>query len=511
MPPAGANSADPDQLDAFVRAVEPADRDALAACVGLVELVERWNGLPSDHGGRLDVASVAAVADALDELAFLDLWVGRVAAAFRDADRICASTGCPQVLTAGALQLAGAGPPGLAASVDAGVYDHLFEVVRDGGDGRARVLRLAFDGFPEGMSDLEWQLVVEELGLTGATPLHLVIHGWGAQTQGAVGAGEATADLYDQQGVEGATVLVVDWDAEQGTDASWWELPGDFGSAEASARRTGDELAALFTALAATDPDAQVAVTAHSLGNHVASRALTQMRDPSSRFDVSLLMVQPAIPRLAPVDDTDRYGALLGPRVRDLTVTINADDGALFWYEVQGPSALGDEAADGPGLGALVERRRAAGLGTGVVDHDSDAGDGHLGVGPSSSQGLVRSLTQELIDRLTTGGPSPQTEVREWLYRHRGDVADEVVASRELGEHLDAQQQAGRPPSLAEVQRIAERLHPIPVTPTGTTTPPLPPPGSAPTVPGPPALVPSPSPGPAPTPPTGTTVPGGGG
>ena len=317
VPPPGANSADPDQLDAFVRAVEPADRDALAACVGLADLVERWNGLPSDHGGRLDGAAVAAVAEALGELASLDLWVGRVAAAFRDADRVCASSGCPAVLVAGDLRLSGVGPPGLAAAVDAGRDGHLFEVIRDGADGRARVVRLAFDSFPEDMSALEWQLVVEELGLAGATPLHLVIHGWGAQTAGAVGAGEATADLYDQQDVEGATVLVVDWDAEQGTDASWWEVPGDFGDAEESAERTGDELAALFTALAATDPDAQVAITAHSLGNHVAARALTQVDDPSARFDVSLLMVQPAIPRFAPVDDPDRYrraARAAGPR-----------------------------------------------------------------------------------------------------------------------------------------------------------------------------------------------------
>ena len=138
---------------------------------------------------------------------------------------------------------------------------------------------------------------------------------------------------------------------------------------------------------------------------------------------------------------------------------------------MQGPGALGDEAADGPGLEALVGRREAVGLGTAVVDHDSDAGNGHLGIGPSGSQGLVRSLTQELIDRLTTGEPSPQTEVREWLHRHRGDVADEVVASRELRAYLDPRQRAGRPPSLADVQRIAEQLFPLSVAPTGLDPP----------------------------------------
>jgi hypothetical protein len=227
------------------------------------------------------------------------------------------------------------------------------------------------------------------------------------------------------------------------------------------------------------------------------------MDDPSSRFSVSLLLVQPAIPRRAPVDDPRGHGALVGPRVRDLTITVNDDDGALFWYEVQGPSALGDEAVDGPGLIALVERREAAGLATGVVDHDSDAGHGHLGITPSGRQGLVRSLTQELVDRMVTGAPSPQTEVREWLYRHRGDVADEVMASAELRAHLDARQEAGRPPSLAEVQRIAEELHPGPAV---TTLPTSVPTRSNPSRPS----IPTPAPGPAPTMPTGATLPGSG-
>ncbi len=120
--------------------------------------------------------------------------------------------------------------------------------MRDGSNGRTRVVRLAFDEPPEDMSPLEWQLVVEELGLTGASgALHTVLHGWGATTDGATGAAETTADLYDQQGVEGATVLVVDWDAGEGSGTDWWKVPGDFSNAEGSAEDTGDAFAAVLT------------------------------------------------------------------------------------------------------------------------------------------------------------------------------------------------------------------------------------------------------------------------
>ena len=510
MPPPGPTSANPEALDAYVSAMSPADQDLNDASVGLAALVNSWNATPSGFGGRIDGAKVAAVDTATDELSYLDLWVGRVAEAFRDADRFCPSSGCGPVLLASEAQLDAAGPPSLAEAVAAGVYDHLFEVVRDGSDGQTRVVRLAFDDPPEGMSELEWQLLVEELGLTGdAGPLHVVMHGWGASTGGAVGAGEATADRYDQQGVEGATVLVVDWDAKQGTDAPLWEVAGDFGDAEASARDTGDAFAPVLTAIASANPDAVVGITAHSLGNHIAARALSQMDDPTGRFAVDYLMVQPAIGASAATDDPNHYGALTGPRVRDLTVTINNGDNALFWYELRGDAALGDEASDGGGLTALIERREAAGLTTGVVDHDSSAGGGHLGLAPDGSQGLVLSLTHEMIDRLSTGEPSPQTAARIHLYTERGDLADVIIASPEMRAYLDAQQAAGEPPSLAEIDRIAEELFPTPITPTGTTTTTTPPPPPSSTPSPPPAAPPVPVPGPPPSPPTGTTTPGG--
>ncbi|HXH57966.1 hypothetical protein [Iamia sp.] len=74
--------------------------------------------------------------------------------------------------------------------------------------------------------------------------------------------------------------------------------------------------------------------------------------------------------------------------------------------------------------------------------------------------------------------------------------------------YLDAQQEAGEPPSRAEVARIVEELHPTPVAPIGTTTPaPVPAPVPEPRVPAPAVPMPMPTPGPTPSPPTGTTIP----
>ena len=141
--------------------------------------------------------------------------------------------------------------------------------------------------------------------------------------------------------------------------------------------------------------------------------------------------------------------------MRDLTVTINNGDDALFWYELQGPAALGDEASDGDGLTDLVEWRRQAGLDTTVVDHDSAAGSGHLGLTPDHDQGLVRSLTQEAIDRID-GGPSPQTEVREWLFETYDDWTASIVIDHPAVEaYLDQQQEAGRPPTVRTCRRCS--------------------------------------------------------
>lgn len=498
--PEGATAANPDSLDGYVAAMTVADQAANDASAGVEEMAAAWNALGSPFGGRIDLEGLAAVDSAIDELSYLDLWVGRVATAFRNVERLCPSTGCGPIILAGDYQIDMAvGSASLSEAVAEGMYGHLFTVERDGADGRTRVVRLMVDDRPDGMSELEWQLVLEEMGVAdSAGPLHIVVHGWGGTSEGATNAGLTTADLYDQQGVEGATVLVVDWDAGDG--AGGLGTIGDFTGAESSAEETGDDLAPMFTALAAANPDAEVNITAHSLGNHVVSRALTKMDDPTARFSVSLLMVQPAIPRMAPTWDTDSYGALVSPRVRDLTVTINNDDGALFWYELINPQALGDEAADGRGITALVEWRDAAGLDTQVVDHDSGAGDGHLGLNPNGDQTIVRSLTQEEIDRDTDGGTG-QRELREWLFEtYDWTSPEEILDHPPIQEYLDLCQETGVDPDPEHVRMIIERdLHPPAQVPTGTTT-------SVPTPePVPEPQTPAPSPGPTPTPtPTAT-------
>lgn len=506
-PPPGAVCADPEALDGYVSALTPPDQAANDALAGLAEVVAGWNATPSAYGGRIDAAAIAAVDGAVDELSYLDLWVGRVATAFRNVVRACPTTGCGPVLHASDALLLGAGPPSLHEAAAAGEWSDLFEVVRDGSDGQTRVVRLAFDTLPEGMTALEWQLVVEEMGLAGTGgPLHVVAHGWTTSTSSVVGAGEATADLYDQQGVEGATVLVVDWaeGEEVGLSPGSWN---NFSQAEDSAIRTGDALAPVFTAIAAADPDADVAITAHSLGNHVVTRALTQMDDPTTRFSVDYTMIQPAIPASAPTTDQDHYGALLGHRVDDLTITINTGDGALRWYELQGPPALGDEASDGYWLNQLTDWREQAGLDTQVVDHNSDVGDGHLGLTPDHDNGLVRSLSQEQVDRVD--GTEGQAEVRRWIYEEwsgpSATEADVIVDHPAIEAYFDRQQAAGRPPTVADVERIIRtEVFPPPTGPVPQPTPgpaPTPPPTSTPTAP------PSPSPGPAPTPQPTPTMP----
>jgi len=122
-------------------------------------------------------------------------------------------------------------------------------------------------------------------------------------------------------------------------------------------------------------------------------------------------------------------------------------------------------------------------------------------------------LYQEQIDRLSTGGPSPQTEARELIYREiPAPYDDRLMQTRAMRDYLDRCQVLGVAPSDDELRRIAYEEFPFlnqpvpvpvptpnaPPVPTGTTTP-VPtqaPPGPAPT--------PSPTPGPTPTPtPTG--------
>jgi hypothetical protein len=310
------------------------------------------------------------------------------------------------------------------------------------------VVRLALDDLPVALGPGEGSDVLRALGVSGsATPVHLVVHGWGTTTAGAVGAGRATAALYDVQAVEGATVLVVDWDAGAGAGG-----PGtlaDFARAERAVGPTGRALAEVLGVLAAAG--APVSVTAHSLGVAVVAEALAAVDDPSGAFAVDLLAVQPAVPAA-------RSGPLATARVRDLTVTVNDGDDALFWYELQGPEALGDERPDGPGLGALVGARTARGLATEVVDHDSPAGRGHLGLRADGSQGLVRSLTQEAVDRVR-GDPAEQAALRRWIaatWSGSDALADLVIDHPAVEAYLSRCQRTGEVPSRAHIRALVD-------------------------------------------------------
>lgn len=402
---ASVSSADPDELERYVRSMIPADQALNDGLASAAAVHARWNATPNDFGGRVDGAVLADLDAAVNELTYLDLWVGRVAAAFRAADIVYDAGRRPLVVTVSDAHLSAAGSPRLATALADGVFGELVTIVRPGTDGAARVVRINMDRPPQGMRLLEWQIVLEASGLTAAGgPLHFVIHGWGTSTVAATGAGEQAADLYDRRGVEGATVVVLDWNAQHGADGLWlWQVPGDFQAAEGQARLTGDALGPVFTALAASHPDARVAITAHSLGNHVAMRALSAMRDPTGRFAVDYTAIQPAVPDDAPTADRRHYGAVLTDRVRSFTLTINNSDDALFWYELNGPEALGDESVDSAEVRSVVEARTDAGVPTIVVDHDSEAGAGHLGLGPGPDQDLVRSLYDSQIDRLGPG------------------------------------------------------------------------------------------------------------
>jgi len=509
------SSADPERLAAYVRFLTPPDQTLNQAVVGVAALVEGWNARPNDFGGRIDPDKVPRLDVAINDLSYLDVWVGRVGRAFAVADLFDRGDTDSRIITLDDAELAATvGPPRLDDAIADGAFEELFTVVRDGSDGQSRLVRLNVDDLPPEMTPLEWQLLVEAYGLDGQDgPLHTMVHGWSATTGSATRAGETAADLYDQQGVKGATVLVIDWDAGDGAGDQGLGIlglgspltagrvgdPYDFSKADEQGQRTGDSLAPLLTAIASANPDIDMSITAHSLGNHVALRALTEMSDPTDRFNVDYLGVQPAIPADAATEDPDHYGALTNDRIDHLVLTINNGDKALLGYEAQGPEALGDEVFDGDGLQTLLEARGDRGIE--IVDHRDSPTFGHLGIDPSSWQPLVRSLVQEQIDRTDGGGPDGQDEVRRWLYAEAGSSAEGYLSSPEVVEYLDAHQESGEAPTvegLAEVLaqqyedllddpgRQGGALHYVP-----------PPPGYDPPE-QPPATPTPPSPGPAP-------------
>lgn len=495
--------ADPDALEAY-------SQDAVSATDALAVTVSGYRSAWSAFEGGVFVpalglpsAKADQVAITLREARALDVSVAGLASALRSLDHDGdGALGDADGIDAAYLELYAAEyakEPTASAFVLRNRTDlvqrtgaELFTVEEREGETRVVTLDLEVLGPLEDISDADLQAVLAAYGLTGegGAPVHLVVHGWTGQSSSAA---ESIASQYDAQGVEGATVVAVNWDG--GEETGLLGKAGSFSDAEARSQPTGDVLARVFTGIAAGNPDANVAVTAHSLGNHVAIRALSQMTDPvdpatgeTIPFGVDYTGIQPAIPDDAYAEDPEHYGALVNGRIQHLTLTIDEDDSALGFYELQKqlghagesyayseggylagqdppelPSqALGDEAADAPEIQDILARREELGLTTVVVDHDSDDGGGHLTIDPGGSD-LVETIVDEQIDRVDHGGAqSDLTDARELVYGigDRGSqdfgirdiTGDSVFESDAVQTYLD---QAGTEVDLDELEAIA--------------------------------------------------------
>ena len=165
--------------------------------------------------------------------------------------------------------------------------------------------------------------MAEHLGLDPRDGLlDVMIHGYDTSGDSAQSAGEAQADVYDAAGVTGATVLVLDWAA--GNDFT------QFDYAQSNTGRTGSTFGGLLDYVGVADPDANVNITAHSMGNDVALKGLAAADHLPLTTDVDVIAVQPAVD--SDFAGQEPYQGALG-RVDHLDLTVNPDDSALGHYE----------------------------------------------------------------------------------------------------------------------------------------------------------------------------------
>lgn len=391
MPGPATVSAVPAELDTYARALAdppPAVRVALGAAE---QALARWSAAGGGGVAAVDLGTaLAALRAAIGELAQLDGAVAQVAAAFRLADHRSR-------------------PPGGLVTVSAARWSTAWRdlarggrrppvgVRRPGGPRTTRVVQVALDELGPGASAQGWDEVVSRaLPAERTGPVHMVIHGWGATSHDAGRAGEATGSLHDARGAIGATVIVIDWPAGEGTAAPALGIWRDFAEARRRAGESGTALAGLLDAVARARPGSPISVSAHSLGVAVAAAAVEGAREPAGRLRIDLLAIQGAAPVTGPEGDR-LLGALADPRIGRLMVTTNDADRSLGLYEVVGPEALGDEPPQSEVLAELAARRRAAGAVTRIVAHDDPDGRGHLHLSPTDRHPLVRDLTEELI------------------------------------------------------------------------------------------------------------------
>jgi hypothetical protein len=380
-------AADPDDMRAYQGVMVEPDVAVNQALRGLTVLAEAFNGAASEVGGAVDVDGIGTLSGAVDGLTYLDGWVDRVGQGFRLVDAV----GGPMQDEAldyfvGPADLAQAqrhgytyGVPDPEADDGLGGLEGLRArvVERPGG---TRLVVVTVDDARHEISPQEWLLVSEHLGLDAGTgPIDVMVHGYNMPADGAVDAGEAQADVYDREGVDGATVVVLDWAG--GNDFT------QFHYARSNTGPTGESLGGLLDHIGTADPAATVNLTAHSMGNDVVLQGLADADRLPSTTDVDYLAVQPAVD--ADFDDEPRYEGALH-RVDTLDMTVNPHDSALGHYEAfyaDGDPALGDET---PAAG--LRRLRAAGApdDTEVHAHDED----HAGLDPSAS-GIVRELVTE--------------------------------------------------------------------------------------------------------------------
>ena len=234
------------------------------------------------------------------------------------------------------------------------------------------------------ISAQEWLLVAEHLGFDPRDGLvDLMVHGYNTSGDSAQAAGEAQADIYDGAGVTGATVVVLDWAG--GNDFT------QFGYAQSNTALTGASFGGLLDYVGVADPNANVNITAHSMGNDVVLKGLAAADHMPPTTDVDYIAVQPAVDSDFATQEPYQ-GAL--DRVDHLDLTVNPNDSALGHYERwygDGDAALGD---DTPETAWVNLQAGGAPPDTEIHEHDQD----HAGLNPATSP-ITGDLVRARADR----------------------------------------------------------------------------------------------------------------